>query len=729
MSKGTRRRDFLKTIVISAGAIKAMPLLGGCGDDDGGTPDAGPDTPDAGGPDAGAVNYFPQSVVSGDPRPDSIVLWTRAVVTAGEDADVVLEVATDAEFTSLVELSASGFVAAAAVDNCLRIKVTSLDSGTRYYYRFKSGAAVSPVGRFKTAADASADVPVRFAVLSCQDFIGRHYNTLLELLHPANDDIDFVVHLGDYVYETTGDPQFQMESGRHITFTDQDGAEQLGSGDRVFYAAQSLSNYRQLWQTYRADPTLQRVHEKFPFVVIWDDHEFVDDCWQDAINYSDGAREQRDPERRRNAEQAFFENQPVALDGEGEGALSLGRDELFPNTRLYRDFRFGQHLHLLMTDYRSFRPDHPIPEDGFPGRVVMTDADVAATAGGPDLPAELLAPYVDIDDAAQAIYKGALEALLPVAYQAAGVEEKRAAALTAAAVQGNLDARVVNSLLENIPEGERPPPLALEGLPLGISLAAMGKAGLTGQLGSRYLVIKPTYDVYATFRSNDPKGVYEPYGTEQSGWLEERLAAEADATWKVLGNSTAFTSLIVDLEPFAEQLGGILPATQLYLDVDQWDGFPAARAALFERLNAHNAVILSGDIHATYFTDYGPDADDNRVVELTGAGVSSGPFEELLRSTAQQVPALRDNPLVDTLLAVIDTLLTTAFPPLVYSNSKVNGVLVVSLDGGQLQGAAAMLPGAASLVDQTDAEEPPEFDRRTMTVAKVDGKNAAAVVE
>ena len=129
-----------------------------------------------------------------------------------------------------------------------------------------------------------------------------------------------------------------------------------------------------------------------------------------------------------------------------------------------------------------------------------------------------------------------------------------------------------------------------------------------------------------------------------------------------------------------------------------------------------------------YFTDYGPDADDNRVIELTGAGVSSGPFEELLRSTAQQVPALRDNPLVEVLLGAIDSLLPAAFPPLVYSNSKVNGVMVVTVDGTELQGAAAMLPGAASLVDQTDAEEPPDFQRRLITVAKVDGKNGAAVV-
>ncbi|HTE51989.1 MAG TPA: alkaline phosphatase D family protein [Kofleriaceae bacterium] len=722
MSRGTSRRDFLKTIVISAGAVKALPLLGGCGDNVSGS------SPDGGGPDAGTPVSFPQSVVSGDPRPTSIVLWTRAAVAAGGDVTVTLEVGTDAELTSLVELSQSEFTAAADADNCVRIKVTELQSATRYYYRFRSGDQTSPVGRFKTAAEADVDAPVRFAVLSCQDYIGRHYNSLVELLDEAHDDIDFVVHLGDYVYETTGDPQFQAGSGRHITFTDQAGAEQLGSGDRVYYSARSLSNYRQLWQTYRADPILQRVHEKFPFIVIWDDHEFVDDCWQDAINYSDGVRVERDAERRRNAEQAFFENQPVALDSEtGDGALALDRDALFPNTRLYRDFRFGQHLHLLMTDYRSFRPDHPIPEDGFPGQLVMTAEDTAATPGGDGIPVDFLAPYVDIDAVDQAIYKGALEALLPAAYTAAGVDEERAAALTATAVTGNVDVNVINALLEQIPEGKRPPPIPLEGLPRGISFAAMGKSSLFGQLGSRYLVIKPTYDVYATFRSTDAKGTYEPYGAEQSAWLEEKLDAEPDATWKVLANSTAFTSLIVDLEPYAAQLGGLLPATQLYLDVDQWDGFPAARANLFTRLNLHNTVILSGDIHAAYFTDYGADPDGNRVVEFTGPGVSSGPFEELLRSTAESIPALSGNPLVDVLLSLIDSLLPSAFPALRFSNSKVNGVMVLGVSATELQGTYTMLPGPESLEDQTDGDPP--FTRQRINVPKVAGQNGLPVVE
>jgi len=726
MSRGTSRRDFLKTIVVTAGAVKALPLLGGCGDDD------KPNEPPGGEPDgAPPPDIFPQSVVSGDPRPTSIVLWTRAAVAAGGDVAVVLELATDEAFANRVSLSQSEFTAAAAADGCLRIKVTDLTPATRYYYRFRGGESVSRVGRFKTAAEAGADVPVRFAVLSCQDYIGRHYNTLLELLDPAQDDLDFVVHLGDYVYETTGDPQFQQESGRHFTFDDEANAEQLGSGKNIFHSARSTSNYRQLWKVYRADPTLQKVHEKFPFIVIWDDHEFVDDCWQDAINYSDGRKVERDGERRRNAEQAFFEFQPIALDTEtGDGALALDREELFPNTQLYRDFRFGKHLHLLMTDYRSFRPDHPIPEDGFPGAVVMDADDVAATpGGGAEAVVELLHRYVDIGTGEFALHRAALQAVLTAAYAGEGIADDRVATLVAAAVQGNVDVNVINTLLRQVPEAERPPVIPEEGAPRGVSLATMGKAGLVGLLGSRYLAIKPTYDLYATFRQEGVGAAYAPYGDDQSAWLAERLDAEADATWKVLGSSTAFTSLIVDLRPFAGMIppGAPLPITQLYLDVDQWDGFPAARQNLFTRLNARNVVILSGDIHAAYFTDYGATGDGNRVVEFTGPGVSSGSFGELLRSTAQSIPGL-DPKLVDTLLGFLDPiLLPMGFSGLKYSNSNVNGVVVIRASGDALEGRYALLPGADALTDKTDGTV--TFQRVTVTVPKVDGRNGEPIVE
>jgi alkaline phosphatase D len=317
----------------------------------------------------------------------------------------------------------------------------------------------------------------------------------------------------------------------------------------------------------------------------------------------------------------------------------------------------------------------------------------------------------------------ALQAVLPTAYAAAGADKKRAAELTAAATQGLVDANVINALIEEIPAPERPPPIELEGLDRGVSYASMGKTGLFGLLGARYIALKRTYDLYAAFRSAG-KAADDPYGSDQSAWLADRLDAEADATWKVLGNSTALTSLIVDLAPFEDMLMGLLPATQLYLSVDQWDGFPAAREALFSQLYARNAVIVTGDIHAAYFTDYGADKDGNRVVEFTGPGVSSGSFAELLESTARTIPQLADSELVGLLISVIDSLLTTAFPPVKYAQSKVNGVVLVSVTGTEMVGQYTVLDGAEALVDHTgESLESIDFQRMTVTIPKVDGKN------
>ena len=88
--------------------------------------------------------------------------------------------------------------AEAAADGCVKVLVTALEPATTYHYRFSYGGATSRVGRTRTAPSDDSDASVRFAVVSCQDYGGRHYHVLRRLLE---EDLDFVVHLGDYVYE------------------------------------------------------------------------------------------------------------------------------------------------------------------------------------------------------------------------------------------------------------------------------------------------------------------------------------------------------------------------------------------------------------------------------------------------------------------------------------------------------------------------------------------------
>jgi alkaline phosphatase D len=198
--KAFLRRDFLRAVVASAGPV----VIAGCSDSEETTE-----------PEPDKLRFFPQSVASGDPRPDSIVLWTRAVDSAAGEEDLLLEleVSEDAEFRALLELSggpALGIVAQSGAGGAVKVRVDKLAAGTTYYYRFsyeRDGVRHhSPTGRTRTAPDPESGATVRFAVVSCQDFVGKYYHVLR---HAAAQDLDFVVHLGDYVYETTADPSFQ----------------------------------------------------------------------------------------------------------------------------------------------------------------------------------------------------------------------------------------------------------------------------------------------------------------------------------------------------------------------------------------------------------------------------------------------------------------------------------------------------------------------------------------
>lgn len=733
------RRQFLKTVVVTAGAATVSGSLVGC--------EQGGDGP---GKDPALV--FPQSVASGDPRSDSIVLWTRVAATAGQDATVRLELSTDEAFSELITLSANQIVAPSEHDHCARVKVTGLDAGTTYYYRFHYDATYSRTGRSRTAPSADANVPVRFAVVSCQDFVGRYYNSYLKLLEPEQDDLAFVVHLGDYIYETTGDPSFMMAgSDRAVVLDDTAGAIALEEEGHTFYAARSLSNYRQLYRTYRSDPVLQQVHEKFPMIVMWDDHEFSDDCWQDVATYTAGRDDERDLERKQNAERAFLEYQPIARPSESDGSLIESADSnLFPENRIFRDFRFGAHAHLVMSDYRSYRPDHLIDESAWPGMVVMnetevravlmtresdgrlpegTTADAAFEAGGYRV-------YVDLNDSAYQNHRLALGGILTAAYQMGGASAERAMMLAMRAIAGLADAEVINLTIERgraaLPEALRDiPPIDLEepGLSRGLSYASMGKTSLFGSVGSRYLVIARHYDLWAEHRA---ASIEEPLGNEQMEFLRDAIEEHADATWTILGSSVSFAPLLLDLRGFAGALPNGFPPEAFYLNVDQWDGFPTHKQALLnDVLRPRNALVLSGDIHAALVTDHGV-SSGGRAVELTCPGISSGSFRDLLLGTAEQIDALRGNATVATVLGALNSLLLNVPPAfagaeLAHARTEVNGLILASVDGTSMSADIWQLPKEAIMESFYDrpSELTPMWERASYRVTRTEGVNGA----
>jgi hypothetical protein len=190
---------------------------------------------------------------------------------------------------------------------------------------------------------------LKFGWFTCQDWSINHWGAMAPL---AQEDLDFLVHVGDYVYETVG-ASFQagVAEPAHAALVLPDGTT-LGSAR---YAT-TLADYRYLCRTYRGDARLRTLHQQWPLIAIWDDHEFSDDCWQDHQTYTNANLQQT--ARRRAASQAWVEYMPVDF-----GDVSFdSADAAYDNIRIYCDFQFGNLMHLIMIDQRLYRDDHVVSE-------------------------------------------------------------------------------------------------------------------------------------------------------------------------------------------------------------------------------------------------------------------------------------------------------------------------------------------------------------------------------
>jgi alkaline phosphatase D len=677
------RRRFLELTLVSAGALLG-PVA--CGDGESA-------------PIADPSRHFPQSLASGDPRPDSVVLWTRVADPASPSSDrvVTLEVAEDEAFNQIVSLDGAPkrhLVALAAFDHCIKTRVQGLKPGTYYYYRFSyddsAGVrATSRVGRTKTAPDEDADVSVRFAVVSCQDYAGKYFHCYRKL---ATLDLDVIVHLGDYVYETTADPSFQTKNdARQVVFGKPDEALTLGAPGAEYQAAASLDNYRDLYRLYRRDPDLQAVHERFPIIAIQDDHEFSDDCHGDVATYDDGLTDGISTPRRLAADQAWFEYMP--LDLSDAPTSDWAPDAAFPDDlRYYRSFVFGQHLELVMTDLRRYRPDHLVPEDAFPGSVFLTEAELTDLYG--TLPESAVA-YVDIDTYEAGAYRDALRA---------GAEQLN---VRPTSVQGLLSVPYINSSLTTL--GLQSPPAidpADPELERGFAYHLLLKTSEFSRIGSRYVVALEPFEALAKSKYLASHGASEQLmGEAQRAWFLETMKAST-RTFKVWGNEVCLMSRHIDLTPV--QLAPPDLRQRITISAEDWDGFPNERAALLSELSKiDNVVIVSGDLHSFFAgTPYANDDPEQRVVEFVTGSLTSTTWQAGLNAIASD-PALP--PATQLLASSLPILFvdrdTRANPHLAFENLADNGFGVFEVNGDRL--SAQLLSVPASVI----ATAPSALDR------------------
>jgi alkaline phosphatase D len=221
---------------------------------------------------------FSLGVASGDPLPDGVVIWTRLAPDPLADdgrggmpdrkVPVRWEVATDEGFRKVVRRGLA--FAAPQLAHSVHVEVEGLDPAREYYYRFKAGQEISPLGRTKTSPSPGAKVDkLRFAFASCQQYEHGYYTAYS---HMAEEDLDLVIHLGDYIYEY-GKNEYVAPGGnvrKHVP------------GKEIF----DLSDYRVRHAQYRGAINLQRAHAAFPWIVTWDDHE-VENNYADEISEED----------------------------------------------------------------------------------------------------------------------------------------------------------------------------------------------------------------------------------------------------------------------------------------------------------------------------------------------------------------------------------------------------------------------------------------------------------
>ncbi|MCA9522129.1 MAG: alkaline phosphatase D family protein [Myxococcales bacterium] len=661
------------------------------------------------------TQFFPQSIASGDPTPESVILWARALdPDSPGDLVVTLEIATDEAFTALTVTQQ--LMAQASVDNVIKVKVSGLAAKTTYYYRFiydKDGARYgSNVGRTKTAPTADDDVPLKFAFVSCQDYYGRYYNSYAHMA-AMGDQLDCLVHLGDYIYETTGDPSFQFtqdNSTRTITLSKPEEALPFKDkdGNITHYAAKSVSNYRDLYKIYRSDKWAQKVHERVPMIAIWDDHEFSDDCWQSNATYSDGKENELEVERAKAAEQVYFEYMPIDRGLSSDGTkLEIG-DKLprsNPAAMLYRDFRFGKHMHLLMTDTRSYRPDHAIAENAFYAQVVMTKDELVEASLDPDAispvtNASVYDLYIDIDDAKYAAHKTELvKALAAVYVKDHGLEASAADALATEKVKGNLGADQVNKLLADVTAVAQ---IDTTGLPRGMTIDNLRFARnvlfAADGIHARYLVNRDAFMAWRKYKYSKDQSTQDVFGATQEAWLRDAVA-NSTATWKVLGSSISFTTMNIDMRESslpknlegdpsfnAIKIGASLFngyfGDQVYLfNADQWDGYPEKASEVLDLMRSvPNSIVISGDIHSSYATDHGKGAGQNPVFEFTGTGISSEPFKGFVKAKVNVLlEGASENPAILAVISKLEDFLMAANPALKWASNDTQGYTVIDV--------------------------------------------------
>ena len=332
-------------------------------------------------------DLYPQGVASGDPDPHSVILWTRRPFADGTRQRLTVEVAEDEAFREVIA-HAPALVFRAA-DWTARVLIGGLEPARTYWYRFTdSDGNGSRIGRTITAPLPNDPRTVSFAFVSCQDVNEGKLNAYRRMIYederaPAAEQLDFVLHLGDFIYEVVEYPD-EVKTRYDRTIYE---VARIPDGHKVgnFHIPLTVDGYRAIYKGYLADPDLQDARARWPFVAMWDNHEFSWQGWQSIVKA--GPFEQPGQSVKVAANQAWFEYLPARVAQPNGSPSSIERFDppavtnaaikefdsnglgLEPNNltainslKAYRALRYGQHLDLVITDQHSYRSADPFSD-------------------------------------------------------------------------------------------------------------------------------------------------------------------------------------------------------------------------------------------------------------------------------------------------------------------------------------------------------------------------------
>jgi alkaline phosphatase D len=270
---------------------------------------------------------FYHGVASGDPLSDRVILWTRVTPEVGQNEVVVQwRVATDPTLQSVVRTGTA--TATSERDFTVKVDADGLQPGMVYYYGFIANGRASLTGRTRTAPARGASYNhARLAIVTCSNYPAGFFNAYARIAD--RNDLDAVVHLGDYIYEYSADTtQYGGQTGKRLGRMHEPSAEIV-----------ALADYRSRYAQYRLDPDLRRLHQQHPMIHVWDDHESANDAYMDGAENHTPSTEGEWAVRKAVSKRVHAEWMPI-------------REQSPDNAQIYRSFQFGDLLLLMMLDTR-----------------------------------------------------------------------------------------------------------------------------------------------------------------------------------------------------------------------------------------------------------------------------------------------------------------------------------------------------------------------------------------